>query len=221
MRKGSPSAEHRAVLTGFNEKVTRLESTRFFQRYKDEPPVLVMSLDRLDHAEARPLRDDGGTDGASPSISLTFCGYVRAWVEDFDQDAVEAFVLTYRMLTQDNDRYSVRRLAKVYEQSRVDTEARARLAEARQAIAGFLDEQTTCGFENGPVKRNRLLDVFVYGGLAHSNPEKERLFRLWTANPTQAHFTWVEFMSGLRGLMTYFLYIRELNKAVLSVHFED
>jgi hypothetical protein len=34
--------------------------------------------------------------------------------ENFDREEIDAFVLTCRILTQRNDRYSIRRLADVY-----------------------------------------------------------------------------------------------------------
>ena len=55
----------------------------------------------------------------------------------------------------------------------------------------------------------------TYGELAHSNSEKERLFKEWISNPSQAAMIWVEYMGTLRILMRYFPYIRDLNSVVL------
>lgn len=217
----APTDDGRAILIGFNEKVTRLESTRFYTRYRDEPPSLLMKFDRLDGIEASPLTWGGGLEGRWPAITFSMSGYMRAWIEDFDQDAVEAFVLTYRLLTQDNDRYSVRRLAKLYDKPWMDSSAREHLAEARQAIADNLAATIVSDFGGGPPTVGQLLDIAVYGGLAHSNAAKETVFRSWTGNPTKAAMMWTEFMAALRGLMRYFLYIRDLNSAVLHVHFGD
>jgi hypothetical protein len=96
-------------LTGFNKKVQRLEQTRFF----NSPPV-NFSLHRI---PGKILSMTGSVDNNKKAfIELE----VRMEVDHielhhFDRDDIEAFVLTYRMLTQNNDRYSIVRLSKSYE----------------------------------------------------------------------------------------------------------
>jgi hypothetical protein len=203
-----PNDTAKHLLLGFNEKVARLERTRFYKRYKDELPGVVMQFDRLDSVTSTP--------GDSPaSMHLQVQGYVRIALEQFDQDEIDAFMLTYRMLTQDNDRYSVRNLAKLYEQPWVDEEVRRRLAEARDEIRVLMESDSKVDFGQGWLQTREIVDVVTYGELAHSNSEKEQLFKEWTSNPSQAAMIWVEYMGTLRILMRYFLYIRDLNSVVL------
>ncbi|MES2282506.1 MAG: hypothetical protein V4542_13925 [Pseudomonadota bacterium] len=211
----SPTVEDRNLLIGFNEKVTRLEATKFFQRYKDEPPNIIFKFEQIGHVEVTPAKssDDG------VNIGFSFCGFAHAWVEDFDQDAIEAFVLTYRLLTQDNDRYSIRNLAGLYAKNWMEPEGRERLAEARDGIASYLAQDVTFDFGARPENVGVLMDVVVYGGLAHSNSEKEKRLRVWNETGPGANMVWVEFMAALIGLMSYLLYIRDLNSVVLANFF--
>ena len=211
----SPSIADRDLLLGFNEKVTRLEATKFFQRYKDEPPNIILKFAHIDQMKVEPVK----TDGERVSVGFSFCGFAEAWVEDFDQDAVEAFVLTYRLLTQDNDRYSVRNLARLYAKDWMEPEGQERLAEARVGIANYLTQQVHFDFGERPENVGVLMDVVVYGGLAHSNGGKERRLRVWNKTGPGANMVWVEFMAALIGLMSYLLYIRDLNSVVLANHF--
>ncbi|MBW8722359.1 MAG: hypothetical protein JF626_10990 [Polaromonas sp.] len=208
-----PANEARDLLIGFNEKVTRLEATKFFQRYKDEPPNIILKFNHLDHVEVEPAKPDG-------SVGFSLFGYVEAWVEDFDQDAIEAFVLTYRLLTQNNDRYSIQNLARLYANEWMEPEGQARLAEAREGIASYLSQHVQFDFGERPENVGVLMDVVVYGGLAHSNIEKERRLRVWNQTGPGANMVWVEFMAALIGLMSYLLYIRDLNSVALANYFE-
>jgi hypothetical protein len=124
-----PSANDDAkeVLLGFNEKVAHLEKSRFYQRYKDEPPNLLMSMDRIDRLDSQLCENES-------QVTLTFQGYMRFSVENFDREEIEAFVLTYRILTQQNDRYSVRRLAEVYRSAWVEEDGRSAFDESRAEI---------------------------------------------------------------------------------------
>lgn len=201
--------EAKAHLLGFNEKVTRLESTKFFQRYKDELPSVVTKVDRLDHVKSEAI------EGKPGHVRVTLRGCMQFHVEDFDRDEIEAFVLTFRMLTQDNDRYSIRNLAKVYDGDWVPEEARVRLVQARTDIKDYLAQQEALFRYDRTLSTGEVLDVVIYGGLAHSNVKKERTFKAWTSNPTQAALVWAEFIAALRRLMHNLLYIRDLNSALL------
>jgi len=204
----SPDDDAKQLLLGFNEKVTRLEHTKFYTRYKDELPSVVMQFDRLDSVTPAP--------GDSPgSVHLNLKGYVRIALEQFDQDEIDAFVLTYRMLTQDSDRYSVRNLARLYQEPWIDDEARQRLDEARAEIRAVMESDSKVDFGEGWVQTRKIVEVVTYGALAHSNLQKEQLFKEWTSNPSQAAMIWAEYMGTLRLLMRYFLYIRDLNSVIL------
>ena len=211
----SPSVVERDLLVGFNEKVTRLEKTKFFQRYKDEPPNIFFTFDQIDQMEVEPAK----TEGDRVSVGVNIRGYVRAWVEDFDQDAIEAFVLTYRLLTQDNDQYSVRNLARLYANAWMEPEGQQRFAEAREGIAEHRASPVSFDFGERPETVGELMDVVVYGGLAHSNREKERRLRVWNRTGPGEQMVWIEFIAALRGMMRYLLYIRDLNSVVLANHF--
>ena len=67
---------------------------------------------------------------------LNFFGKLKSWVPQFDQDEIDAFVLTYRMLTQNNDRLSLARVSKVYEKDWMPSEASVRFREAREHLNG-------------------------------------------------------------------------------------
>lgn len=200
--------EVKQTLLGFNEKVSHLENTRFYQRYKDEPPNLLMSLDRIDRMNTHHIEGE-------PGITLTFTGYMRFAVENFNREEIDSFVLTYRILTQRNDRYSILRLADIYNSSWIDEDGRRAFAEAHAHINEILDSPTRVDFGEGPVRVKYLVDVLIYGALAHSNSEKEQQYKAWTENPTMAAAVWIEFMAALRSVMEVFRHIKDINSTLL------
>ncbi|GIK98425.1 MAG: hypothetical protein BroJett029_26340 [Alphaproteobacteria bacterium] len=81
-------------LRRFNAKVARLEASDFAKRYADDIPNVVAQLEK-------PVFRDAG-DGA-----FEILGRVTSYLEGFDQDEIDAFVLTHRILTQNNDPLSI------------------------------------------------------------------------------------------------------------------
>ncbi|MES4785008.1 MAG: hypothetical protein C4294_03470, partial [Nitrospiraceae bacterium] len=79
-----------------------------------------------------------------------------------NQDEVDAFVLTYRLFTQGNDRISIRSLATVYAKTWMPEEARQRFSEARDQVNEYLRSYTSLVFGNERITRQRLVDVVVY-----------------------------------------------------------
>lgn len=209
----SPNDAAKQVLLGFNEKVSHLANSRFYQRYKDTPPNLLMFMDRIDKVDSVP-------DPQEPRIKLTFQGYMRFSVENFDREEIEAFVLTYRILTQRNDRYSIHKLADLYSSSWVEDEGRDAFLQAHARISEILESRTRMDFGDGPLLLQTLVDVVVYGALAHSNPTKESQYKAWTENPTMAAGVWIEFMGALLALMNIFQHIRDVNSVLLFNDFK-
>ena len=90
-----------ALLSDFNEQVVRLERTRFAKRYATEIPQVMVSMENL---EVTNLGNG----------QLNLFGKLKSWVPDFDDEEITAFVSTYRILTQNNDRLSLANVSKIY-----------------------------------------------------------------------------------------------------------
>jgi hypothetical protein len=190
------------TLRRFNRKVARLEESGFAKLYAEEIPNVVAKFD-----SAR-FKDAG--DG-----SFEIFGRVSSYLEDFNQDEIDAFVLTHRMLTQNNDALSIASLAKSYATAWMPEEARAAFNDARAQLNAWLDTAATVEFERGQIAIRDLADIMIYGGLAHSNKAKAAIFESWTASG-MAGFFWAEFFAYARGMLRYFRYFRDLNEAVIE-----
>lgn len=190
------------TLRRFNGKVTRLEASGFARRYADAVPNVIAKF------EEPVFRDTG--DG-----TFEILGRITSYLEDFDQDEIDAFVLTHRILTQNNDPLSIASLAKVYAQPWMPEEARAPFNDARAQLNSYMDTAATVEFPDGLISVRNLADIVIYGGLAHSHKRKTMIFENWM-NSGMAGVFWAEFFAYAREMLRYFRYFRKLNEAVLQ-----
>jgi hypothetical protein len=60
------------------------------------------------------------------------------------------------------------------------------------------------------------MDKIIYGGLAHTNLKKERIFNSWVSSGASGFFK-VEFMAALQLMLSYFKYFKELNVVTIQI----
>lgn len=89
------------VLREFNRKVDRLGATGFWKRFENEISNVVIKMDDVKMER-------------TGDAAISMVGKVTSWLQDFDQDEIDAFVLTFRMFRQNNDRISLHNLSKIY-----------------------------------------------------------------------------------------------------------
>lgn len=190
-------------LRAFNDKVAKLERTRFAKRFENDLPEVHMSFEKLEITNLGNGR-------------LNLFGKVKSWIPDFDEEEIDAFVLTYRMLTQHNDRLSVARLAEVYEMDWMPSEAASNFREARDVFNNYLGSAATMEFGPHQIAIQEVVDIVLYGGLAHSNQKKSAVFNAWNANPAISGLMWVEFQAAMQKALHVFSFMRKLNDAVIE-----
>jgi hypothetical protein len=139
----------------FNEKANELDSSRFAIALYDQQSGVIV---------------EGGLTGPAEAV---FVGP--------DDDAIRAFVLTIRLFRQDRDGISVRGLADIYATEGIPQGLRGEFDEARNALNDRLDADTMFVFNDERITRRRLLDVFLYGGLAHVDADKRAVYEQWHA----------------------------------------
>ena len=106
-------------------------------------------------------------------------GVIYSSLDDFDQDEIAAFVLDYRQYTQKNDAISIASLADIYGRPWMHIGARQNFEKFRAHFNGSLDAASTLIFGSHKMTVRELVDIVVYGGLAHSNAEKAETFESW------------------------------------------
>jgi hypothetical protein len=138
------------TLRYFNLKVDHLDRSGFAARYAEEIPEVV--------AEMKGLSFENLGDG-----QFAVAGRVNSWLHDFNQDEIDAFVLTYRMFTQPNDRISIASLAKIYATGWIPSGGREHFEAARTRINEYLNNAATIMFGDDYVSVESIIEVVVYG----------------------------------------------------------
>jgi len=177
----------------FNEKAERLSNSRFMQYILKEKKV-------------------------SFTIEAKKGGEVKTITVVPDQDSIDAFVLTFRFFIQNNERCSFGNLTKTYEKSFVPEKLRKEYFKTRKELNEYLDSpsSTNIKIEDEVLTRRRILDVFIYGGLAHATPKKKKVFDSWMNKPIISDLLKFEFVNILIGILSVIKYVEKLNEKLLK-----
>ena len=87
--------------------------------------------------------------------------------------------------------------------------------DARRQLNEHLDSNATVEFPGGRILVRTLVDIIIYGGLAHSNQQKAKIFESWE-NSGFIGFIWADFMAYAREAVETLKYIRGLNRGLMD-----
>jgi hypothetical protein len=131
-------------------------------------------------------------------------------------ESIDAFVLTVRFFIQDKDHSSLRNLAAIYDGVPMSHELKEAFAGARQRFNGYLDQPAGVEVHGEALTRRRIVDVFVYGGLAHAEPEKKTIFDNWMSLPIMAEVLRHKFLGTLMEFIGLTAFIHDLNLRTIA-----
>lgn len=151
------------------------------------------------------------------SLVIDNKGSTTVTVKGPDDDAIKAFVLTFRFFIQDNERCSIRNIAKIYEDLDIPEEIKEDFRINRKGINVFLNNYSSLKLNSEIVLLSKILDIFFYGGLAHANEEKKRLYDKWMSNIVVKGIFVSEFHAILGTMFRFILFVEELNEKVLEL----
>ena len=90
-------------------------------------------------------------------------------------EAVDAYILTLRMLIRDNEPISLRNMRRLYREAPIPATLADQFEQACAELNTFLDADTNLAIEEGRQLTHRdIFEVFVYGSLAHTNSLRNR-----------------------------------------------
>ena len=133
-----------------------------------------------------------------------------------DQDAIDGFVLTMRFFCQDRDGISLRKMAEVYSCEAMPEEIKERYHDAHVRFNGYLDQPTGVQIDGQAITNREVWNVFLYGELAHADPEKKTVYDRWMSMGPVAGFLRFRFNSILIEWLNITGYVRNLNLIVLD-----
>jgi hypothetical protein len=98
-----------------------------------------------------------------------------------NEESIRAFVLTFRYFIQDKDGISFRKLAEHYNNLPISEEKKDKYNVIRESITNFLNSKSQVNINNST--NGDIIDVFIYGELAHINSDKKKIFDYWMSKP--------------------------------------
>jgi len=101
---------------------------------------------------------------------------VSGEIRDLDEEPLKAFLLTARLLTQDNDGVSIRKIAAIFD-ARVSQ--RHPLWQEFNAYRSGLNQFLDKRHDELPETYRELFETFLYGHYAHLNDQKEVVYQEW------------------------------------------
>lgn len=132
-----------------------------------------------------------------------------------DQEAIDAFILTFRFFIQDNEKSSFRSLGKTYEKLLISIELKKKFVEWREALNHYLDQKISMTLNGYNPSNREILDIFIYGELAHSNPKKKTIYDSWKEMWYSYTFLEVWFCSILEHVLRAIRSVAEINKKAI------
>ena len=178
----------------FNEKAEKLARLSFVEKMNEPDIAFTLHFDSL-------------TPGG-PHIAHERKGP--------DEETIDAFVLTFRFFIQDGDQTSFCDMEKHYSAAPIDDALRQEFVDLRKRVNDYLDSLVNINYNKEDLTRRRIMDVCLYGGLAHANEEKRRLYKTWMSDPMGVgklieHF----FVSILADIQLAIARVKELNERAL------
>lgn len=157
-----------------------------------------------------------GLENSGVTISGKLGQPVQAQRHGPDGESIDAFVLTMRFFVQDNEIISFRNMADLYAQLPVNRDLIQKFNDARAKTNASLDTPTSIKLNDASLTYRTILDVFLWGGLAHANSKKKAIYDSWTRNPILFPLLQNEFVFALGVHLNMIFFTRALNKAALG-----
>jgi len=150
------------------------------------------------------------------TISANSTGEIYVLLKSPDIESTKSFVLTFRFFIQDNERCSIRNIAKIYGELNIPLDIKDKFKEARNTLHNFLSSNSLLKLNNEPIKYEQILDVFFYGGLAHANEKKKEIFDRWMPDPIVSCILINEFNLILANIFNFILFTENLNNKIFE-----
>jgi hypothetical protein len=126
--------------------------------------------------------------------------------------------LTFRYFIQNNETISLKNIGDLYVDANVDILLKDQFKSARKAVNDMLDAPNFMHltYNNTTPTNRKVMDTFVYGGLAHANPQKYQLYKEWMRFPPAAVLFQNCFNLILGHVLEAIVYISQVNENALK-----
>jgi hypothetical protein len=132
-----------------------------------------------------------------------------------DADQVESLLLTMRFFGQNNEPMSIKNVADAYSRLSLSSWIRDQFDMIRADLNVMLDLPTQIAWKGHPVTHGDVYYTFLYGEHAHSNPDKQALYKEWQKSEIFGAFEFT-FHATLVNYLHKVFWIEKTNKLALE-----
>ena len=133
-----------------------------------------------------------------------------------DQEAIEAFILTFRFFIQNNEKSSFENMDKTYDSLPISQQKKELFKNARKKLNEFLDSNSSLGINEQFLTHRRILWVFIYGEFAHADKELKPTYDQWMSYGIFNVTIYNEFIYTLGRVTSFIAHVQNLNEEVIK-----
>lgn len=180
--------------------------------------VLALFVEKSDLLENRNFVKYVSEHGISYTLKMSVGQPVETQLTVPDDEALAALMVTFRMFIQDNDAISFRNLGKLMDDAGLSENWKAQVNEVRQIVNEQLDRPPAVAIDYLGIRptAREILNVFVYGDIAHTSETKRSQFLEWKQNPLLFQLFQHSFHAILMMLLDAINYIAQMTKLELA-----
>jgi len=150
--------------------------------------TLELFIEKATKLENLGLRKKSDEVGIGLTLTKTADGEYETERQGPDSENLEAFLLTYRFFCQNSEATSLQNMAALIKALPGSPKLKSEFLQRRQGIIRFLSVDSGHVHADQHITNGKLLDVFLYGSLAHANKAKRQECRAWTENDIAREF---------------------------------
>jgi hypothetical protein len=178
----------------FNEKSDKLARLSFMEKMRHPDAGVTI---QFDHPK-----------GGTPTVTQERRGP--------EEEAIDAFVLTFRFFIQNNETTSFHNMEQHYLAAPLDSVLQQEFVNLKKEINDYLDEQVNINYNNEDLTRRRIMDVFMYGGFSHATEDKRRIYKTWMSDLFISKYLENIFLMTMADIHNAIVLIKSLNEKALQ-----
>lgn len=133
-----------------------------------------------------------------------------------DEFATDAYALTLRFFLNGRDGISIKQVGDLYQLLPLEDEEKCRLSEAFRQFEESLQEKIGIKVIDTELTRWMVVEVLLYGDLAHANDDKRPVFEDWRDPPQLYAMIQAEFEVAVAHISNFIFQLRGFNEMLLA-----
>ncbi len=157
--------------------------------------VLELFVEKARTLDQGRFADFVANNGLNLDVIVTVGQPVSVTVTSPDHEASLALAATFRQFFQRNDPISFENVANLLTDPSLSANFKAQFLHIKEYVDNFLSENSRLQLSGGIPTNRRIMEVFIYGLLTHSTPDKRAQYVAWRDDALLYPFVENEFKS--------------------------